>query len=112
MSPPPGALNIPHKITLIEDKKLACVADREHGRIQCFNFPHGQFQFEIRRDDFNGRLFSIAYSNTNGGLIFAVCGPSLYQEKEVLGFVFNITNQELLGIFAPNSGVRKLLFNF
>jgi hypothetical protein len=50
-------------------------------------------------------LFSISYSRSQG-VLYAVCGPSLYGKKDVSAFIFNITNQKLLGIFAPNSGVR------
>lgn len=90
---------------------MSCVADREHGRIQCFNIPHGEFQFQILREEFNGRLFSISYSRSQG-LLYAVCGPSLFGTKDVSAFIFNITDQKMVGIFAPNSGVRyfKTLF--
>ena len=101
-------MNIPHKIILLEDKQLACVADREHGRIQCFKFPHGEFEFEIKREDFNGRLFSISKQND---VLSAVCGPSLYDSTKLIrGFIFNVTSQELLGTFAPKSGVINRIY--
>jgi hypothetical protein len=88
------------------EKSMACVADRENGRIQCFRLPHGEFQFEIQRKEFNGRLFSLTYSSKTG-MLYAVSGQSLMpgDKKEVAGFVFRLDTQELMGIFTPKSGV-------
>lgn len=106
---------IPHKIVLVppsslsaSNEKLACVADRENGRIQCFSIPYGYFKFQIRLDEFNGRLFSVSYSNTDRTL-YAVAGPSLSDpNKDVLGFAFNVDTQQLKAMFAPNIGVRTI----
>lgn len=108
--PPPTMFNIPHKIVLIENysddvKLLACVADRENGRVQCFDAPYGQFKFQIALEQFNGRVFSIAYSPKTR-LLYAVAGPSLLeQDKDVMAFGFSIDSQELATVFAPESGV-------
>ena len=108
--------NIPHKIVLVpassstttsehSTEQLACVADRENGRIQCFSLPYGYFKFQIKLDEFNGRLFSLTYSNVDR-MLYAVAGPSLTdQSRDVLAFAFNVDTQQLKAVFAPNSGV-------
>lgn len=103
---------IPHKIVLVDSPtddpkdKLACVADRENGRIQCFSIPYGYYKFQIRLDEFNGRLFSIAYDKVNR-VLYAVAGPSLFDKsRDVLAFAFNIDSQQLKAIFGPNKGVN------
>lgn len=112
--------NIPHKITYAEEANMLCVADREHGRIQCFNFEPRksrdrlnqddtgmilsgaiQLKFEIADPLFNGRLFSIDYSPYRGGIIAAVSGESLYSRKPPMGFVYNVTTGRLISRFSP-----------
>ncbi|OTF83477.1 hypothetical protein BLA29_002069 [Euroglyphus maynei] len=115
--PPPNSLNVPHKILLIDqmngNEKLACIADRENGRIECFLAPYGQFRFQIRLPQFNGRLFSIAYSKRDD-VLYAVNGPSLMplmnqmNEKPpaIMAFAFDFQTQQPLATFAPKlSGV-------
>jgi len=63
---PPYQLWIPHALTLAEDKKLICVADRENSRVSCFNVNNGTFNFEINPQLFQ-RLFSVAYSPAVAG---------------------------------------------
>ncbi|XP_013780664.1 peptidyl-glycine alpha-amidating monooxygenase-like [Limulus polyphemus] len=101
---PSSAFNIPHKLTLIHDKGMVCVADRENGRIQCFSIPDGKFIFQLSRPEFGGRLFSVSYSSEKGGLLYAVCGPAFYGHHRVLSFVFNFTSLKLLSTFAPPEG--------
>lgn len=114
--PPPTMFNIPHKVVLIENysdevKLLACVADRENGRVQCFDAPYGQFKFQIALEQFNGRVFSVAYSPKTR-ILYAVAGPSLVeQDKDVMAFGFSIDSQELATVFAPESGVSSALFS-
>jgi len=43
----PYALRIPHCLALCENLNLICVADREHGRIQCFDINHGGFMTSL-----------------------------------------------------------------
>lgn len=108
-NPQPNMFNIPHKIVLADtdNDKLACVADRENGRIQCFNRPYGYFKFQIQLEQFNGRLFSIDYDQNNR-LLYAVAGPSLYDSsRDVLGFAFQIETQQLKSIFAPETGTFR-----
>merc|ERR1719391_1259083 len=39
----PYSFNVPHGTALAEDRKELCVADRENGRVQCFNSDSGEF---------------------------------------------------------------------
>ncbi|XP_055943304.1 peptidylglycine alpha-amidating monooxygenase-like isoform X2 [Argiope bruennichi] len=102
-NPPVGSFRIPHKVVLLEDRDLVCVADRENGRIQCFTMVSGRFRFQIQRAEFGGTLYSIAYSQDKG-LLLAVCGEAIQKDHMVRAFVFNITDQRLLNVFAPKSG--------
>jgi len=61
MHTPPYQLWVPHALTLAEDKDLICVADRENGRVLCFNTNNGTFEVEINSQLFQ-RVFSVAYS--------------------------------------------------
>ncbi|GFV09351.1 peptidyl-glycine alpha-amidating monooxygenase B [Trichonephila clavipes] len=101
-NPPVGSFRIPHKVVLLEDRDLTCVADRENGRIQCFTMESGRFRFQIQREEFGGTLYSITYAQEKG-LLLAVCGESLNKRHLVRAFVFNVTDQRLLNVFAPNS---------
>ena len=71
-NPPVGSFRIPHKIVLLEDRDLTCVADRENGRIQCFSLVSGRFRFQIQREEFGGTLYSIAYAPERGNRNFQI----------------------------------------
>ncbi|XP_015794084.1 peptidyl-glycine alpha-amidating monooxygenase B [Tetranychus urticae] len=99
-TPSVNTFNIVHKVVLIEESNTVCVADREHGRIQCFKSPLGEFIFSISINEFSGRLFSISYSPFGGGILFAVNGGSYFNpEAPIKGFLFNLTTRELLTSF-------------
>lgn len=101
-------MNIPHKVVLMESSdgtENACIADRENGRIQCFNTPYGTFLYQIFNEAFNGRVFAISYSEKDK-LLYAVAGPSLYDPtREVYAFAFDAKTQKMVTVFAPDSGV-------
>ena len=61
----PGQFNIPHSLALDEKNGLLYVADRENGRIQCFD-THGKFQRQIYHEEFGGRLFAVSFTPANG----------------------------------------------
>ena len=62
----PYSLNVPHGLTLAEDKKLICVADRENGRVQCFNTESGKFVKSIQPAEFGSTIYSVAYAKKTG----------------------------------------------
>jgi peptidylamidoglycolate lyase len=63
--PPPGTFNLPHGLALAEDKDLLCVADRENGRIQCFNLD-GNFVRQMHPKKFGQSLYSLEYCPNHG----------------------------------------------
>ena len=42
-----------------------CVADRENGRVQCFDLD-GEFVKTVKPSEFGSRIFSTAYTKANG----------------------------------------------
>lgn len=104
MSPNPsvGQFNLPHCITMVTDKNQVCVADREVGRIQCFNADSGDFTKQFNLPEFGGRLYAVAYTSASGGLIYAVNGPSV-KKRSVRGFAINFTSSEILRMWKPQS---------
>ena len=57
--------NIPHGLALAEDKGQLCVADRENGRVQCFDLE-GNFVSSVQPAEFGARIFSVAYTKAKG----------------------------------------------
>ena len=66
----PSSLNVPHGLTLAEDKNLLCVADRENGRVQCFNSDSGNFVKSIQPPEFGSTIYSVAYAKNTGMSFF------------------------------------------
>jgi hypothetical protein len=58
--------NVPHALALAEDKEMLCVADRENGRVQCFNCHNGSFIVQFRSQEMGSRIFGVAYSPAQG----------------------------------------------
>ncbi|XP_026074976.1 peptidyl-glycine alpha-amidating monooxygenase-like isoform X2 [Carassius auratus] len=100
---------IPHSLTFLPDKRELCVADRENGRIQCFMADTGEFVKEIKKEQFGGEVFAIAYSPAQGGLMYAVNGEPPYgQAAPLQGFVINYSTKEILDSFSPDTQEFKL----
>ncbi|KAL1110520.1 hypothetical protein AAG570_008048 [Ranatra chinensis] len=80
---PPGdnEFRIPHALTIAEDKDLLCVADRENGRVQCFNINNGTFVMSLSSPELGSRIFSVAYSPAKG-MFFIINGPKLMGNSE------------------------------
>ncbi|XP_010212477.1 PREDICTED: peptidyl-glycine alpha-amidating monooxygenase-like, partial [Tinamus guttatus] len=101
----PGQFRIPHSLALIPEFSQLCIADRENGRIQCFELGSGQFIREIKHKSFGRELFAVSY--VPGGLLFTVNGlPYPGETKPVQGFVMNFSTGEIIDTFSP---VRKSL---
>ncbi|KAM6902478.1 peptidyl-glycine alpha-amidating monooxygenase B [Xenentodon cancila] len=99
---------IPHSLAFLADRKEVCVADRENGRIQCFEAKTGEFVKEIKKDEFGGAVYAITYSPAGGGLIFAVNGESPYLSAPLRGFVINYSTKDILDTFIPNKQEFKM----
>ncbi|XP_069481564.1 peptidyl-glycine alpha-amidating monooxygenase isoform X4 [Ambystoma mexicanum] len=98
-----GQFHIPHSLALVAEFGQLCVADRENGRIQCFQLENGQFVKEIKHKAFGSEVFAVSYAP--GGLLYAVNGmPYLTDAAPVQGFVMNFTSGEIIDTFLP---VRK-----
>nr|CAD7459162.1 unnamed protein product [Timema tahoe] len=101
--PPPYFFSIPHALALAEDKQLLCVADRENGRIQCFNCNDGTFVMQVHSKELGGRIFSVAYAPVQDGLLYLVNGPSLTSNKaHTSGYVVDMGTKKLVDQFTPN----------
>ncbi|KAK9497513.1 hypothetical protein O3M35_004218 [Rhynocoris fuscipes] len=96
----PGEFQIPHGLTLAEDLGLICVADRENGRVQCFNSLNASFVFQLRSETIGPRIFSVDYCKSKG-LFFVVNGRSLQPNIPVQGFILN-RKSEIIGKFGLN----------
>lgn len=94
---------IPHSLTLAPDLGLLCVADRENGRVQCFDY-NGIFHSQYHSPIIGDRIFSVAYLAKNGGQLFVVNGPT--PPNRVLGFVIDIKSRKVLSKFSPGSKAK------
>ncbi|KAG8456338.1 hypothetical protein GDO86_002212 [Hymenochirus boettgeri] len=100
--PRPGQFNIPHSLAIVPEQAILCVADRENGRIQCFQSETGKFVKEIKHQEFGREIFAVSYA---GGVLYAVNGKPLYWDSTpVQGFMLNFSSGEILDTFVP---VRK-----
>ncbi|XP_059478776.1 peptidyl-alpha-hydroxyglycine alpha-amidating lyase 1 [Neocloeon triangulifer] len=111
--PAPTELSIPHSLALAEEKNLVCVADRENGRIQCFRIDNGTFVGQIAPREFGRRLFSVAYTPLQGGMLFAVNGPDLYNDNfPVHGFAVGITSRQVVATFGNFNQPHDIAVSF
>lgn len=105
-TPPPNWFSVPHALTLVADRGWLCVADREHGRVQCFD-TDGEFKRQYHSPLIGDRLFSVAYAPVDGGRLYVVNGPDLGLVKhdvgEVLGFVVDVETGAVLSKFTPQT---------
>lgn len=104
-------MSIPHSLLLIESLDLLCVADRENGRIVCFDSGLDDEQTEdndegqvkaIIEHPLMKSVYAIAY-DANKHRLFAVSGGS--QGAKALGFTFSAESQsfgELLATWKPH----------
>lgn len=56
-------MNIPHSVTLVPEKDMICVADRENGRIQCFSTTDGRLQMILKFPEFGTSIYAVAYTS-------------------------------------------------
>lgn len=102
------SLSVPHALVSIDSTKEVCVADREHGRIVCYNCSSGLYTSDYQfKDITGGRLFSLSYSPVDGGKFYIVNGPEPYPTHHVSGFVINIPNKTVEAYFNPEDSEFK-----
>ncbi|RZF47843.1 hypothetical protein LSTR_LSTR014824 [Laodelphax striatellus] len=99
------SLLIPHALVIAEDREVVCTADREHGRVICFNWHNGTYSFKLTATSIMGpRLFSVSYSPVEGGIFAVVNGPVSYQARgqRVGGFIFSAKSGQVIFRFGGN----------
>lgn len=97
---PPSYFAIPHALALVPEMDLVCVADRENGRVQCFQTLNGTFHSQYHSPITGDRLFSVAYAPIQGGQLFVVNGPTTIHPEhynEVRGYVIDMKTKKVIG---------------
>lgn len=105
---PSNAFYVPHALALAEEHGYVFVADRENGRITCFNSNNGTFHKEYKFPDIIGsRIFSVAYANDK---IYLVNGPSFdiyHNDFHIGGFVIDINNGKVIATFNHGKDMKN-----
>jgi len=88
-------LQIPHSLTLIESLNLICVADRENGRIVCFDAGLDGSENEGNVVGIIGHptmktVYAITYDALSGDRLYAVTGGHGSTFGEALGYTFSV----------------------
>lgn len=97
--PSPYQFSVPHALALDDDKGLLYVADREAGRVVCFNSNNASFVTQISSDLVGSRLFGVALSSKKDGLIYVINGPTLVPGTEVGAFVLDTSTHQVVERF-------------
>jgi len=101
----PYNFNVPHGLALAEDRAEICVADRENGRVQCFNSDTGDFTRTIQPKDFGSRIFSVAYAK---GKLHAVSGPEFgLRALKPMGYIINMDTGNIDGTWQVPGGLQN-----
>ena len=67
---PPGTFMVPHSLALAEDKGEVCVADRENGRVQCYDVSDKPRHTRVYKiPQWGSRLFALDYSPRDGSYL-------------------------------------------
>lgn len=103
VSPLPShySLFVPHALAVVSTTQDVCVADREHGRIICYDSIIGDFRTEYKFPNSLGyRVFSLSYSPADGGKFYVVNGPN-YQPPyyDVKAFVISVQENKVEASF-------------
>jgi len=101
----PFDFNVPHGLALAEDRQEVCVADRENGRVQCFNTETGEFTRSIKPKEFGSRIFSVAYAN---GKLHAVSGPDFNPfGVKPTGYIVDMETGNVDGTWQVTGGLQN-----
>ncbi|XP_035916722.1 LOW QUALITY PROTEIN: peptidyl-alpha-hydroxyglycine alpha-amidating lyase 1 [Anopheles stephensi] len=110
LGPGPVPVNffaVPHALTVVPDRDLLCVADREQGRVQCFHTGNATFHSQYSSPEMGSRLFSVKYISSDGGLLYTINGPELNlvfnSVVPVGGFILEMDSGKVVGRFQPNN---------
>lgn len=92
---------IPHSLSLLEVEDLLCVADRENGRIMCYNAglssyrQAGQLLFDIRHSELI-KPYAIAHI---GDIILSLNGGS----ESTVGISMDLATEQVVDLWSPNN---------
>ncbi|XP_052873865.1 peptidyl-alpha-hydroxyglycine alpha-amidating lyase 1 [Anopheles cruzii] len=101
---PESYFAIPHALTLVPDRALLCVADREQGRVQCFHTANGTFHSQFSDSEIGTRLFSVKYVAQDGGLLYIINGPQFTLDRRpIIGTILAMGSGRLVGHFRPDN---------
>ncbi|XP_071794148.1 peptidyl-glycine alpha-amidating monooxygenase B-like [Asterias amurensis] len=107
INPAPSTFSVPHSLSFIPDRRQICVADRENGRIQCFQADTGEFKKEYKLKEFGAQVFAINYSPWKGGVLYAINGRGAIRGSTsnpvVQGFTIDFDTGKLLQTWKPAS---------
>ncbi|XP_039278160.1 peptidyl-alpha-hydroxyglycine alpha-amidating lyase 2-like [Nilaparvata lugens] len=96
------SLQVPHSVTLLEQRDLLCIADRDDMRVACIgaNLYHTArtAAFTIQQPDM-GRVFAIA---SRGDFVYAVNGPTS-QLLPVKGFTLDPMAENVIDHWGPKT---------
>ncbi|XP_026683049.1 peptidyl-alpha-hydroxyglycine alpha-amidating lyase 1 [Diaphorina citri] len=102
LTPAPYHFQVPHSMTLIPDQNILCVADRENGRLQCFDCHNGTFLQSLESDVIGRKIYGVSYSHMNGGVLYIVNGPQEFTPAvKIRGFVVDFRSQSIVSTFNP-----------
>ncbi|XP_065177588.1 peptidyl-glycine alpha-amidating monooxygenase-like [Sycon ciliatum] len=96
------AFHIPHALTLNAKGDRLCVADRENGRILCYNPHTGQLMTVNTPAELGGRVFSIAFSKNPEGYLYAVKANTTNSRAQ--GFTLLPGTKTVLNRWSPGVG--------
>jgi len=93
---PDHRMMVVHDVKYIPRDQSVCAADRENGRVQCFD-ENGRFKFLFHDQAIIGQnIYALDYVEDNkGGLLYLVNGPKDV-EGESSGFTVNYTTGDLV----------------
>ncbi|KAI5708767.1 hypothetical protein M8J76_002878 [Diaphorina citri] len=102
LTPAPYHFQVPHSMALIPDQNILCVADRENGRLQCFDCHNGTFLQSLESDVIGRKIYGVSYSHMNGGVLYIVNGPQEFTPAvKIRGFVVDFRSQSIVSTFNP-----------
>lgn len=85
---PNGATNpniynfqVPHALTLFEKQNFVCVADREHGLVQCFQISDGILAFTVNLPSNFNKVYSI---DSDANYLAILGGPDSQSQSKLL----------------------------
>ena len=105
---------VPHKVVLIEEQRVACVSDRENGKITCLDVSSEATRVtaSIAKKSEWPTLYSITYARCSPvNMLFAVNGPSrrLFEPHQpIMAFGIDYKERKIITRMAPQTAAQKI----